>query len=266
MAQIDASGGQSHPLNEGQGLAVKSQTSASKPADHSRRELVQLKWLSTLVPGAAVLVYETVRYETLEHLLPGIPPIVGNVAVALLVLLLTYAFASFVFRVVERVQADAVRRGRELAALNAVIDERARLSRELNDGFAQLVAYMLVRLDTVTGLVEATAPKRRLSSWSACAPSPTTCIKMCGSPSPSCARVCPNAVCRRRSESTSTNTRTGTVSPSVCKARTRREGSPHWSPFSCYASFRKRWQMFANMPAHAPPGSASARYREIDSR
>jgi two-component system, NarL family, sensor histidine kinase DegS len=155
MADVAASGDQRHAVNAGQGFEGKSQTSPSKPADQSRRELVQLKWLSTLVPGAAVLVYETVRYETLEHLLPGIPPIVGNVAVAVLVLLLTYAFASFVFRVVERVQADAVRRGRELAALNAVIDERARLSRELHDGFAQLVAYMLVRLDTVTGLVEA---------------------------------------------------------------------------------------------------------------
>jgi signal transduction histidine kinase len=155
MVDVAASGGQRHAVNGGQGSEGKSQTSSNKPADQSRRELVQLKWLSTLVPGAAVLVYETVRYETLEHLLPGIPPIVGNVAVALLVLLLTYGFASFVFRVVERVQADAVRRGRELAALNAVIDERARLSRELHDGFAQLVAYMLVRLDTVTGLVEA---------------------------------------------------------------------------------------------------------------
>src|SRR5260370_18145142 len=36
---------------------------------------------------------------------------------------------------------------------SAVIEERARLSRELHDGFAQLVAYMLLRLDTVTALV-----------------------------------------------------------------------------------------------------------------
>src|SRR5437764_5916645 len=88
----------------------------------SRRELTRLKWLATIVPGAAVLLYEGVRYETLEHLLPGIPPQVGNVIVGLLVLLLTYAFASFVFRVVERVQAEAVRRGREVAALNAVME------------------------------------------------------------------------------------------------------------------------------------------------
>jgi signal transduction histidine kinase len=120
----------------------------------SRRELTRLKWLATIVPGAAVLLYEGARRETLEHVLPGIPSPVGNGIVALLVLLLTYAFASFVFRVVERVQRQTVRRGREVAALNAVIDERARLSRELHDGLAQLVAFLMVRLDTVAGLVQ----------------------------------------------------------------------------------------------------------------
>ena len=33
----------------------------------SRRELTRLKWLATIVPGAAVLLYEGFRYETLEH-------------------------------------------------------------------------------------------------------------------------------------------------------------------------------------------------------
>ena len=50
---------------------------------------------------------------------------------------------------------QTVRRGREVAALNAVMDERARLSRELHDGLAQLVAFLLVRLDTMAGLVQA---------------------------------------------------------------------------------------------------------------
>src|SRR5713101_7899785 len=91
--------------------------------------------------------------ETLEHALPALPVQYGNVVVWVLVLLLTYAFAAFVFRIVERLQAQALARSRDLATLSAVIEERARLSRELHDGFAQLVAYMLVRLDTVTGLV-----------------------------------------------------------------------------------------------------------------
>jgi two-component system sensor histidine kinase DegS len=121
----------------------------------SRRELRQLKWLTALVPGTVVLIYEYARQETLEHVLPALPVQYGNVVVWILVLLLTYAFAAFVFRIVERLQAQALARSRDLVTLNAVLEERARLSRELHDGFAQLVAYMLVRLDTVTGLVAA---------------------------------------------------------------------------------------------------------------
>src|SRR5438046_839310 len=155
MAEVATPVAQTRATREDDTALTASGTLPTKPGDRSRRELVQLKWLSTLVPGAAVLLYETVRYETLEHLLPGIPPVVGNVLVALVLLLLTYAFASFVFRVVERVQNEAVRRGREVASLNAVLDERARLSRELHDGLAQLVTFLLVRLDTVETLIQA---------------------------------------------------------------------------------------------------------------
>jgi two-component system sensor histidine kinase DegS len=121
----------------------------------SRRELRQLKWLTALVPGTVVLIYEFARQEALEHILPALPVQYGNVVVWLLVLLLTYAFATFVFNVVERLQGQAIARSRELATLSAVLEERARLSRELHDGFAQLVAFLLVRIDTVEGLLAA---------------------------------------------------------------------------------------------------------------
>ena len=122
-------------------------------AQVSRRELRQLKWLTALVPGTVVLIYEYARQETLEHVLPALPVQYGNVIVWLLVLLLTYAFATFVFSIVERLQSQAMARSREIATLSAVVEERARLSRELHDGFAQLVAYLLVRIDTVEDLV-----------------------------------------------------------------------------------------------------------------
>ena len=60
---------------------------------------------------------------------------------------------TFVFSIVERLQGQAIARSRELATLSAVLEERARLSRELHDGFAQLVAFLLVRIDTVEGLL-----------------------------------------------------------------------------------------------------------------
>jgi signal transduction histidine kinase len=128
---------------------------SNEHAQVSRRELRQLKWLTALVPGAVVLIYETARQEALEHVLPALPVQYGNLVVLLLVLVLTYAFSAFVFRVVERLQAHAVERSREVATLSAVVEERARLSRELHDGLAQLVAYMLVRIDTVSSLVAA---------------------------------------------------------------------------------------------------------------
>ncbi len=121
----------------------------------SRRELRQLKWLTALVPFTVVVIYEAARQEALEHVLPALPVEYGNLVVWVLVLLLTYAFATFVFSIVERLQAQALARSRELATLSAVLEERARLSRELHDGFAQLVAYLLVRIDTVEALVGA---------------------------------------------------------------------------------------------------------------
>jgi signal transduction histidine kinase len=127
----------------------------AQDAQVSRRELRQLKWLTALVPFTLLLIYEAARRETLEHILPALPVEYGNLVVWILVLLLTYGFAVFVFGVVERLQAQALARGREVAALNAVVEERARLSRELHDGFAQLVAYLLVRIDTVEALVSA---------------------------------------------------------------------------------------------------------------
>jgi two-component system, NarL family, sensor histidine kinase DegS len=129
-------------------------TSGKAPdAQVSRRELRQLKWLTVLVPGTVVLVYEFARQEALEHILPALPVQFGNIVVWVFVVLLTYAFATFVFSIVERLQSHAIARSRELASLSAVLEERARLSRELHDGFAQLVAFLLVRIDTVEGLL-----------------------------------------------------------------------------------------------------------------
>jgi signal transduction histidine kinase len=147
-ARGSANGSQAHP-HPGPGGA------AAPDARVSRRELRQLKWLTALVPGSVVLIYEAARQEALEHILPALPVQYGNLVVWALVLLLTYAFATFVFSIVERLQAQAMARSRELATLSAVVEERARLSRELHDGLAQLVAFLLVRIDTVEGLVAA---------------------------------------------------------------------------------------------------------------
>jgi signal transduction histidine kinase len=149
-----ATGSSNESTNGKHGQLAAGQSAAGAPdARVSRRELRQLKWLTALVPGTVVLIYESARQEALEHILPALPVQYGNLVVWVLVLLLTYGFATFVFSIVERLQAQAIARSRELATLSAVLEERARLSRELHDGFAQLVAFLLVRIDTVEGLV-----------------------------------------------------------------------------------------------------------------
>ncbi len=147
------------------GSTVSNGSSNGKHADShvSRRELRQLKWLTALVPFTVVVIYEAARQEALEHILPALPVEYGNLVVWILVLLLTYGFATFVFSVVERLQSQALARSRELATLSAVLEERARLSRELHDGMAQLVAYLLVRIDTVEALVGAEREKDALA-------------------------------------------------------------------------------------------------------
>lgn len=116
----------------------------------TRRQLARLRWLTTVAPALAVFGYETLRHGLLEPLLPTT---YGNLLVGLLALALAFGFSRVVFRVVERLQAQALASEREATALAAVVQERERLSRELHDGLAQLVSYLLVRLDTVQGLV-----------------------------------------------------------------------------------------------------------------
>ena len=143
----------SQPQNRDGAHSTGAPSKHSGDARVSRRELRQLKWLTVLVPGTVVLVYEFARQEALEHILPALPVQFGNVVVWVFVIVLTYGFATFVFSIVERLQTQAIARSRELATLSAVMEERARLSRELHDGFAQLVAFLLVRIDTVEGLL-----------------------------------------------------------------------------------------------------------------
>ncbi|HEY8478177.1 MAG TPA: sensor histidine kinase [Chloroflexota bacterium] len=118
----------------------------------TRQQITRLKWLTTVVPTLAILLYEVLRHQVLDRWLP---PVSGHLVVALWTLLLAYGFSEVVFGVMQRLQAQAMARQREVVALRAVMQERERLSRELHDGLAQLVAYLSVRLDTVIDLVRA---------------------------------------------------------------------------------------------------------------
>lgn len=115
--------------------------------------MTNLRWVATIAPAVAVFVYETFRHQVFEHngVLEG--PY-GNVLAGLVALTLSFLFASFIFTVVDHIQRDAIERTRRAAALSSMIEERERLSRELHDGLAQVISYVLVRLDTIRNLVE----------------------------------------------------------------------------------------------------------------
>jgi signal transduction histidine kinase len=108
--------------------------------------------LAAAVPAIGVFLFETIRHTLLENQLPML---YGNVLTGLLALTLGYVFAEALFRTIVRVQSQAVSRSQELTALRSIVQERERLSRELHDGLAQVVSYLLLRLDTVEGLVRA---------------------------------------------------------------------------------------------------------------
>ncbi len=115
----------------------------------THRKLLVFKWLMIFTPPIAAMV---------GHGLLGHPVTISrlkeNLFVAFLLLVLMYIFTEALFRVLGRLQSDALAREQEILTMDAVMRERERLSRELHDGAAQLVADLLLRLDTIKELVE----------------------------------------------------------------------------------------------------------------
>jgi two-component system nitrate/nitrite sensor histidine kinase NarX len=109
-----------------------------------------LQWVTIVVPAAALFLYETVRHSLLEAWLPTT---YGNIIVGVLALALTYSFSTLVFGHIKRLHAVTVAQMQEVAALHAMAEERERLSRELHDGLAQVVASVLIRIDTISTLL-----------------------------------------------------------------------------------------------------------------
>jgi two-component system sensor histidine kinase DegS len=131
----------------------------------THRRLLLFKWLMVFMPSVTVMV----GHSLLGYLL-GYPAghsllevtvgrLAENLLVAFLLLVLVYIFAETLFRILGRLQAEALAREQDILTMNAVMQERERLSRELHDGVAQLVADLLLRLDTIKELVEADRPQ-----------------------------------------------------------------------------------------------------------
>jgi len=116
-----------------------------------------LHWLTILVPAVCAGLYETVRHSLLATELPNA---VGTLIAVALVLAISSAFARVAFGLIRQTNARLRERNRDLQALSrevqrlAVIEERDRIAREMHDGVAQVVAYLMVRLDTIHRLLD----------------------------------------------------------------------------------------------------------------
>jgi two-component system, NarL family, sensor histidine kinase DegS len=122
----------------------------------TRRRLLLFKWLMVVLPVGTVAVGHGLMEHATGGGAHGTPPsLAATLPVTLLGLGLSYLFVELLFRVLRRLQAEAAARERDIQTMQAVLQERERLSRELHDGAAQLVAHLLLRLDTIKELVEA---------------------------------------------------------------------------------------------------------------
>lgn len=125
----------------------------------THRRLLLFKWLMVFIPPVTVAlghVTMTVGHSLRHNAVGGLAEtLLVTSLVTFLALVLAYIFVETLFRVLRRLQAEALAREQDILTINAVMQERERLSRELHDGVAQLVADLLLRLDTIKELVEA---------------------------------------------------------------------------------------------------------------
>ncbi|MGI8909899.1 MAG: histidine kinase, partial [Rubrobacteraceae bacterium] len=123
----------------------------------THRRLLLFKWLMVFLPAGTVAVGHSLLEHTGggKHTGAGTSALPATLLVTFLGLVLTYIFVETLFRVLRRLQAEALAREQDILTMSAVMQERERLSRELHDGVAQLVAHLLLRLDTIKELVEA---------------------------------------------------------------------------------------------------------------
>lgn len=124
------------------------------PTRHGRLRILQ--WLTVLVPAACAGIYETVRHSFLTT---DLPDPIGTLIAVLLVVAISFGFARVSFGIIQRMEDRLIERSRRLQELSrdaqrvAVLEERDRLAREVHDGIAQVLANLLVRVDTIESLV-----------------------------------------------------------------------------------------------------------------
>ncbi|ARU63379.1 two-component sensor histidine kinase [Tumebacillus avium] len=98
-----------------------------------------LKMFSILLPTFLIGGFEYIRHD---YLLDVMTMEEGNLYITILTLILSFLFATWMFRKLERITARLA----EEQAKRAVYEERERLAQELHDGIAQTLFFLNVKL------------------------------------------------------------------------------------------------------------------------
>ncbi|MGX4583647.1 sensor histidine kinase [Paenibacillus chitinolyticus] len=101
--------------------------------------LKTLKWLAALTPALFIGGFEFIRHE---FMLSYMSMETGNWYITFLTLLVSYIFATWMFRSIERTNNRLARE----TSKRAVYEERERLARELHDNLAQTLFFINVKL------------------------------------------------------------------------------------------------------------------------
>ncbi|MFF2888604.1 sensor histidine kinase [Paenibacillus sp. NPDC057967] len=94
-----------------------------------------IKWLILTIPTLTIGIWEYVRHE---FLLPYISMELGNWLAPVMVLLVSLLFLTQLFRMIEQSQAELNR----AKSVQAALEEREKLARELHDGIAQSLFFL----------------------------------------------------------------------------------------------------------------------------
>lgn len=95
----------------------------------------QIKWLILTIPTLTIGIWEYVRHE---FLLPYISMDLGNWLAPVLVLIVSLLFLTQLFTMIEHNQEELNR----AKAMQAVLEEREKIARELHDGIAQSLFFL----------------------------------------------------------------------------------------------------------------------------
>lgn len=100
----------------------------------------KIKWLILLIPTLTIGLWEYVRHQ---FLLPFISMELGNWLAPVIVFSVTMLFITKLFAILEQIQEELQR----TKAMQAVLQEREKLARELHDGIAQSLFLVSVQVE-----------------------------------------------------------------------------------------------------------------------